>query len=274
MSDKATYRTFLTRTTSGADSSPEAGDKAPRRIHHAQVIRADLTLVPDPAADPGEGVPAPPAAACAGDEPDLGESHRNSKPFRLWRRRSRPGRGRAEGQGRAIRCSSPAPASPCSTRICAATRPPPGRCAPAPRAAERRRLRQDPAPQRATKARCATCASPSATTPVPQRNCSGCGATSPAGRPASTQAGSSTRRRGSIWLVDPNGLAASLKACAGEGDPVSAAAKAAALAFSAFPDAPARRCRDFCALAVRPRPRHPAALAAARAADRDENSGS
>jgi hypothetical protein len=39
--------------------------------------------------------------------------------------------------------------------------------------------------------------------------------------------------------VDPNGLASSLKACAGEGDPVSAAGKAAALAFSAFPDAPA-----------------------------------
>jgi hypothetical protein len=39
--------------------------------------------------------------------------------------------------------------------------------------------------------------------------------------------------------VVPNGLAAGLKACAGEGDPVSAAAKAAALAFRAFPDAPA-----------------------------------
>jgi hypothetical protein len=38
--------------------------------------------------------------------------------------------------------------------------------------------------------------------------------------------------------VDPNGLAASLKACVGEGDPVSAAAKAAALAFAALPDAP------------------------------------
>ena len=61
----------------------------------------------------------------------------------------------------------------------------------------------------------------------------------PAGRPASTQAGSATQRRGSTWLWDPNGLAASLKACAGEGDPVSAAAKAAALAFSAVPDAPA-----------------------------------
>jgi Protein of unknown function (DUF1403) len=39
--------------------------------------------------------------------------------------------------------------------------------------------------------------------------------------------------------VDPNGLASSLKGCAGEGDPVSAAAKVAALVFSAFPDAPA-----------------------------------
>jgi Protein of unknown function (DUF1403) len=38
---------------------------------------------------------------------------------------------------------------------------------------------------------------------------------------------------------DANGLAASLKACAGEGDPVSAATKAAALAFSTLPDAPA-----------------------------------
>ncbi|HZZ21937.1 MAG TPA: DUF1403 family protein, partial [Roseiarcus sp.] len=39
--------------------------------------------------------------------------------------------------------------------------------------------------------------------------------------------------------VDPNDLVASLKACAGEGDPVSAASKSAALLASAFPDAPA-----------------------------------
>ena len=38
--------------------------------------------------------------------------------------------------------------------------------------------------------------------------------------------------------VDPNGLAASLKAFAGQGDPVSAASKTAALAFSACLDAP------------------------------------
>ena len=39
--------------------------------------------------------------------------------------------------------------------------------------------------------------------------------------------------------VDPNDLASSLKACAGQGDPLSAAAKVAALAFAAVPDAPA-----------------------------------
>jgi hypothetical protein len=42
-----------------------------------------------------------------------------------------------------------------------------------------------------------------------------------------------------LALKDPGGLATSLQACAGEGDPVSAAAKAAALAFHAVPDVPA-----------------------------------
>ncbi len=41
-----------------------------------------------------------------------------------------------------------------------------------------------------------------------------------------------------LALPDPNGFASSLKACAGNGDPVSAAGKTAALAFSLFPDAP------------------------------------
>jgi hypothetical protein len=40
-------------------------------------------------------------------------------------------------------------------------------------------------------------------------------------------------------VVDPNGLASSLKACAGQGDPVSAASKTAALVFSVLPDAAA-----------------------------------
>ena len=49
---------------------------------------------------------------------------------RRWLRRL--GRA-AEGQGTAIRCFPPAPGSLCSTRICAATRPPPARCASASR---------------------------------------------------------------------------------------------------------------------------------------------
>ena len=61
-----------------------------------------------------------------------------------------------------------------------------------------------------------------------------------AGRPPSLDPGRISDAAARLDLaVDPNGLAASLKACAGEGDPVSAAAKAAALAFSAVPDAPA-----------------------------------
>ena len=62
-----------------------------------------------------------------------------------------------------------------------------------------------------------------------------------AGRPPSLDPGRilDVAARLDLALPDPNGLASRLKACAGEGDPVSAAAKAAALAFSAFPDAPA-----------------------------------
>jgi hypothetical protein len=61
-----------------------------------------------------------------------------------------------------------------------------------------------------------------------------------AGRPPSLDADRILDTAARLDLaVDPNGLASGLKACAGEGDPVSAAAKAAASAFPAFPDAPA-----------------------------------
>jgi Protein of unknown function (DUF1403) len=62
-----------------------------------------------------------------------------------------------------------------------------------------------------------------------------------AGRPPSLDAGrlATAAARLDLALPNPNGLASSLKACAGEGDPVSGAAKAAAAAFCAFPDAPA-----------------------------------
>jgi hypothetical protein len=62
-----------------------------------------------------------------------------------------------------------------------------------------------------------------------------------ASRPPSLDAGRLAAAAAALDLAlpDPNGLASSLKAGAGEGDPVSAASKTAALTFSAFPDAPA-----------------------------------
>ena len=62
-----------------------------------------------------------------------------------------------------------------------------------------------------------------------------------AGRPPSLDPGRLFEAAGRLDFVlpDPNGLALRLRACTGEGDPVSAASKTAALAFSAIPDAPA-----------------------------------
>jgi hypothetical protein len=62
-----------------------------------------------------------------------------------------------------------------------------------------------------------------------------------AGRPPSLSAEriAEAAARLELALPDPNGLASGVKACAGEGDPVSAAGKSAALVFSALPDAPA-----------------------------------
>ena len=76
-----------------------------------------------------------------------------------------------------------------------------------------------------------------------------------------------------LALPDSNGVASSLKACAGEGDPVSAAAKAAALAFSVFPDAPAAEAESLAlfafdlVLAIRLRWARPVPLIAAKILD-------
>ena len=76
-----------------------------------------------------------------------------------------------------------------------------------------------------------------------------------------------------LALPDPNGLASSLKACAGEGDPVSAAAKAAAFAFSVFPDAPVTEAEILAlwtfdlAIAIRLRWRRPVPLLAMKILD-------
>jgi hypothetical protein len=74
-------------------------------------------------------------------------------------------------------------------------------------------------------------------------------------------------------LLDPISLSSSLKACAGEGDPVSAASKTAALAFSTFPDALAAEAEIFAlwvfdiALAIRLRWPRPMPLIATKILD-------
>ena len=162
---------------------------------------------------------------------------RNIKPFRRPRR-SRPGRGPTEGQGRAIPCLPPAPGSLRSTPVCAPIRPPPARCAPAWRF-RAPRLQQKSCASTPTKPRCGTSASPPATRSGLRRTCLSLWR-DVAGRPPSLDPARLVDAAARLDLaVDPNGLASSLKACAGQGDPVSAAAKAAAVVFSAFPDAPA-----------------------------------
>ena len=74
-------------------------------------------------------------------------------------------------------------------------------------------------------------------------------------------------------MLDPISLSSSLKGCAGEGDPVSAASKTAALAFSACPDARTAEAEILAlwvfdlALAIRLRWARPAPLVATRILD-------
>ena len=95
----------------------------------------------------------------------------------------------------------------------------------------------------------------------------------PAAQPRSQAGFVDAAARLDLALPDANGLALSLKACAGEGDPVSAAAKAAALAFSAVPDAPAAEAEIFAlwvfdiTLAIRLRWPRPAPLIATKILD-------
>ena len=95
-----------------------------------------------------------------------------------------------------------------------------------------------------------------------------------AGRPPSLDPGRICDAAARLDLaVDPNGLALSLKASVGEGDPLSAAAKAAALAFAAVPDAPAPHAEIFAlwlfdtTLAIRLRWPRPAPLIATKILD-------
>ena len=197
------------------------------------MIRADLTLLADPTADLAERVAAPfrRSAETSRTSAKAPETQAFPPPAAV------PSWARASGRATAIRCSSPGPPSLCSTGICAAIRPPPARsasaspCFGAAASAQILRLNADAAALRDLRFAVGEAWGE-------RRGCYGCGA---APRPAvvldperlSHRGGRPRPGRGPEW---PR---IRLKACAGEDDPVAAAAKAAAFTFSIFPDTPA-----------------------------------
>ena len=199
------------------------------------MIRADFDLLADPTADLGESVPAPLRQPFRERRPSKKTPERQAFPPR-----ADPGLGAGRRKGRGggsavFRRRPPRFARRLSPRRSARRR----RAALSSGAAERRGLRKilrvnaDEAALRDLSFAVGDPLGPAAALLSHWREC--------AGRPPSLDPPRvfDAAARLDLSLPDPNGLAASLKACAGEGDPLSAAAKAAALAFCAFPDAPA-----------------------------------
>ena len=270
MSDKAILSDIASPRQAGRIPRHKQRDKPPRKTHHAQVIRADLDLLADPPPDLQERLPAPPAKR-ARAKPSHGE---NPGTASLSAAGADPGLGAGERKGRGGRSAVCRRRRARFARRLPAPRPARRRgAARPPGAAERRRLRQNPAPQRRR--------SRAARPPLRRRRPARARGEPPVAvarwrRPAAQPRPRPDLRRGGAarpGCPDPNGLAASLKACAGEGDPVSAAAKAAALAFSAFPDAPAAEAEILAlwafdiALAIRLRWPRPVPLIAVKILD-------
>jgi hypothetical protein len=231
------------------------------------VIRADLTLVPDQAADPGEGLPAPLRRSAGTSRTSAKATEKRAFPppaVPTWARAS----GRA-GEG------DPLFAAGASLALLDA------------------HLRRDPSAAGALRARLAL-QSAAACAKILRLNTdegalrdlrfavgdAGQAARllqlwrNLAGRPPSLDPSRLAAAAARLDLaVDLNGLPESLKACVGEGDPVSAATKAAALAFSTLPDASAADAEIFAlwvfdlTLALRLRWPRPVPLIAAKIPD-------
>jgi hypothetical protein len=201
------------------------------------VIRADLTLVPDPIADLGEAVPAPGLrharpARKSGDAlirqpfPSLAAA-----PVPAWARASgRAGQGNPlffAGAGLALldACLRADPPAAGALRARLALQS-------AAACAKLLRLNVDQATLRDLSFAVGDPLGPAANLLSLWRD----GAARPPSLDPSRVLDAGARLD---LAVDSNGLALSLKACAEEGDPVSAAANAAARAFCAVPDAPA-----------------------------------
>jgi Protein of unknown function (DUF1403) len=227
------YRTSPTHDKPGGFLATSR-DKAPRKTHHAPVIRTDFQLLADPPPDHEDCFSAPPAKRARAKRTPAETSERRSPPplapIPAWARASgRLGEGDplfAAGAGLALldaylRADPPA-AGALRSRLVLQS---------AAASAKILRLNADAAALRDLRFAVGDPLGPAATLVSLWHD--------GAGRPPSLDPSRIFDAAARLDLaVDPNGLAASLKACAGEGDPVSAAAKAAALAFRALPDAP------------------------------------
>jgi hypothetical protein len=210
-------------------------DKAPLSTHHRQVIRADPTLIPDPLAELGGAVVAPglrrarPARKSA-DALIRQPSPSLPAPVPAWARASgRAGEGEplfAAGAGLALldACLLAEPPAAGALRARLALQS-------AAASAKLLRLNADAAALRDLRFAVGDPLGPAPNLLSLWRD--------GAGRPPSLDPSRILGTAARLDLaVDPNRLAAGLKACVGKGDPVSAAAKAAGLAFCALPDAP------------------------------------
>ena len=201
------------------------------------MIRADLTLVPDPTADPAESVPAPPAKRARAKTSQAKAPERQAfpppAPVPAWARASgRAGQGDplfAAGAGLALLDAhlrrDPPWAGALRSRLALMSTA---------ASAKIVRLNADAAALRDLRFAAGEAAGRSARLLRLWREL--------AGRPPSLDPGRILAAAAALDLLtpNPNALAESLRErVRGGEDPVSAAAKAAASAFSAFPDAPA-----------------------------------
>jgi Protein of unknown function (DUF1403) len=227
------YRTFFTPDKRGGFLA-QTGDKAPPRPHHAAVIRADPTLVPDPPADVGEAVPAPlrqRARARRTAANPLAAQPFPSAAAPTWVRAS----GRADGDplfaagaGLALLDAFLRRDPPCAgalrSRLALQS---------AAASAKILRLNADAGALRDLRFAVGEEGGPAANLLRLWRDL--------AARPPALNSGRLRAAAAALdlYLADANPLAQILSEKSRAGDPVSAAAKAAAATFSAFPDAPA-----------------------------------
>jgi hypothetical protein len=228
------YRTSPRHDKRGAFLANSA-DKAPQTIHHAHVIRADLTLVPDPIADLGEAVATPSrrSAQTGRSAANARETQASPPPaaFPAWARASgRAGEDPlfAAGAGLALldvflRRDPPA-AGALRSRLALQS---------AAASAKLLRLNADDSALRDLRFAAAAEPLPAAKLLQLWRDL--------ATRPPSLDARRLVIAAGLLDLpvASADALAESLSEQSRAGDPISAAAKALTATFSAFPDAPA-----------------------------------